>query len=106
MAAHYRKIELQSPTDFTYLYANTVALSRRKLDLHLPPSAGNNEPDPMRERVRELVDEVQQPQPPLNPLPPKYKKGKEKDNPSNNRVYISTSMKHSQQPPPQSASTG
>jgi hypothetical protein len=58
-APHYRKVELQSPADFTYLYANTVAFSRQKLDLHLPPSASNNEtPDPMRERVRELVDEV------------------------------------------------
>ncbi|KAJ5773555.1 hypothetical protein N7457_008451 [Penicillium paradoxum] len=57
-AQHYRKVELQSPADFTYLYANTVALSRQKLDLHLPPSATDNEaPDPMRERVRELVDE-------------------------------------------------
>ncbi|GKZ16683.1 hypothetical protein AbraIFM66951_000081 [Aspergillus brasiliensis] len=55
---HHRKIELQSPADFTYLYANTVALSRAKLDLHLPPSANPNDgPDPMRERVRELVDE-------------------------------------------------
>lgn len=59
-APHYRKIELQSPADFSYLYANAVALARRKLDLHLPPSANNddNEPDPLRERVRELVDEV------------------------------------------------
>ncbi|EPS29719.1 hypothetical protein PDE_04669 [Penicillium oxalicum 114-2] len=57
-APHYRKVELQSPADFTYLYANTVALSRRKLDLNLPPSATNDDqPDPMRERVRELVDE-------------------------------------------------
>ncbi|OJJ51445.1 hypothetical protein ASPZODRAFT_56139 [Penicilliopsis zonata CBS 506.65] len=56
--AHYRKIELQSAADFTYLYANTVALSRRKLDLHLPLSATNDDtPDPMRERVREHVDE-------------------------------------------------
>lgn len=63
-APHYRKIELQSPADFTYLYANTVALSRQKLDLHLPPSATNNDtPDPMRERVRELVDEVSQVKP-------------------------------------------
>ncbi|GFN19823.1 hypothetical protein AtubIFM55763_003484 [Aspergillus tubingensis] len=55
---HHRKIELQSSADFTYLYANTVALSRAKLDLHLPPSANPNDgPDPMRERVRELVDE-------------------------------------------------
>lgn len=86
---HYRKIELQSPADLTYLYTNTVALSRRKLDLHLPPASainndntntnnntngngngndnlnGNNnkeleteEQDPMRARVKELVDEV------------------------------------------------
>lgn len=58
-APHYRKVELQSPADFTYLYANTVALSRRKLDLYFPPSATDNDtPDPMRERVRELIDEV------------------------------------------------
>ncbi|KAK1143064.1 hypothetical protein N8T08_007133 [Aspergillus melleus] len=57
MAMH-RKIELQSPADFTYLYANTVALSRQKLDLHLPPSANQSDaPDPMRERVRDLVDQ-------------------------------------------------
>ncbi|KAL5002272.1 kinetochore protein Mis14 like-domain-containing protein [Aspergillus recurvatus] len=57
-SSHYRKIELQSPADFTFLHGNTVALSRQKLDLHLPPSAApNNEPDPMRERVRELVDD-------------------------------------------------
>jgi kinetochor protein Mis14/NSL1 len=56
-APQQRKIELQSPADFTYLYANTVALSRQKLDHALPPSA-NDEPDPMRERVQELVDEV------------------------------------------------
>lgn len=55
----HRKIELQSPADYTYLYANTVTASRQKLDLHFPPSAtGHGEPDPMRERVRELVDEV------------------------------------------------
>lgn len=59
MAAHQRKVELQSPADLTYLYANTVALSRKKLDLYFPPSATNDEtPDPMRERVRELVDDV------------------------------------------------
>ncbi|KAJ5399229.1 Kinetochore Mis14 [Penicillium sp. CMV-2018d] len=57
-APHYRKVELQSPADFTYLYANTVALSRQKLDLYFPPSATDNDtPDPMRERVRELIDE-------------------------------------------------
>ncbi|KAL1962513.1 hypothetical protein VTN77DRAFT_9634 [Rasamsonia byssochlamydoides] len=58
-APQYRKIELQSPADLNYLYANTVALSRQKLDLHLPPSANGdpNTSDPIRERVKELVDE-------------------------------------------------
>ncbi|KAL2868349.1 uncharacterized protein BJX67DRAFT_380154 [Aspergillus lucknowensis] len=57
-SSHYRRIELQSAADFTYLHGNAVALSRQKLDLHLPPSANpNDEPDPMRERVRELVDD-------------------------------------------------
>ncbi|KAL4873382.1 hypothetical protein BDV12DRAFT_159885 [Aspergillus spectabilis] len=57
-SSHHRKIELQSPLDFTYLHGNAVALSRQKLDLHLPPSATqSDEPDPMRERVRELVDD-------------------------------------------------
>lgn len=58
---HHRKIELQSPADLSYLYTNTLAVSRQKLDLHFPPSANNdsnNDPDPMKERVRELVDEV------------------------------------------------
>ena len=56
---HYRKIDLQSPLDLTYLHNNTVNQSRQKLNLHLPPSANNDsEPDPMRERVRELVDDV------------------------------------------------
>lgn len=65
---HYRKIELQSPADFTYLYANTVALSRQKLDLHLPPSANTSDgPDPMRERVKELVDQVLSSPPPPPP---------------------------------------
>jgi kinetochor protein Mis14/NSL1 len=59
-ASQYRKIELQSPADLTYLYTNTVAFSRQKLDLHLPPSADHDPktPDPMKERVKELVDEV------------------------------------------------
>lgn len=36
---HHRKVELQSPQDFTYLQANLVASARQKLDLHFPPSA-------------------------------------------------------------------
>lgn len=55
-APHYRKIELQSPADLTYLYTNAVAQARQKLDLHLPPSANDN--DPLKARVKELVDEV------------------------------------------------
>ncbi|EGC42264.1 conserved hypothetical protein [Histoplasma capsulatum var. duboisii H88] len=68
---HHRKIELQSPADLSYLYANTVALSRQKLDLHFPPSATPNhvssaqdnpsnpdpDSDPMKSHVRSLVDE-------------------------------------------------
>jgi hypothetical protein len=61
-AQGYRKIELQSPADFTYLYTNAVALSRQKLDLNFPPLATDDDtPDPMRERVQELVNEVSQP---------------------------------------------
>lgn len=60
-APHYRKIELQSPADLTYLYTNAVAQARQKLDLHLPPSANDN--DPLKERVKELVDEVRRPRP-------------------------------------------
>ncbi|KLJ13597.1 hypothetical protein EMPG_11459, partial [Blastomyces silverae] len=77
---HHRKIELQSPADLSYLYTNTVALSRQKLDLHFPPSARPNastntnasnasssnpdhhpdddaDSDPMKSHVRALVDE-------------------------------------------------
>lgn len=76
-APHHRKIDLQSPADLTYLHTNVVALSRRKLDLNFPPSAavtsnanangdgdgdgngnGDGGSDPMRERVKELIDEV------------------------------------------------
>lgn len=62
MDSHHRKIELESPADLSYLYANTVAVSREKLDLHFPPSAAAaNAPDPMKEHVRELVDSVRNP---------------------------------------------
>lgn len=56
---HYRKVELQSPADLSYLHVNTVSFAREKLDLHFPPSANNDsESDPMKERVRDLVDGV------------------------------------------------
>ena len=65
MQGHHRKIELQSAADFSYLYANTVAFSRQKLDLHFPPSVtgDSQRPDPMKDRVKELVDEVAVPPP-------------------------------------------
>jgi len=36
---HHRKIELQSPEDFTYLQRNLIASAQQKLDLHFPLSA-------------------------------------------------------------------
>ncbi|WEW60462.1 hypothetical protein PRK78_005948 [Emydomyces testavorans] len=56
-APHHRKIDLQSTADLAYLYTNTLNLSRQKLDLHFPPSANNASDDPMKARVRELVDD-------------------------------------------------
>ncbi|EAS36596.3 kinetochor protein Mis14/NSL1 [Coccidioides immitis RS] len=56
-APHHRKIELQSTADLAYLYTNALNLSRQKLDLHFPPSANNDSDDPMKARVRGLVDE-------------------------------------------------
>ncbi|EFQ97570.1 hypothetical protein MGYG_00611 [Nannizzia gypsea CBS 118893] len=52
---HHRKIELQSTADLSYLYTNTLTVAREKIDLHFPPSA-NDDSDPMKERVRNLVD--------------------------------------------------
>ncbi|KAI1931409.1 hypothetical protein LOZ65_001217 [Ophidiomyces ophidiicola] len=59
-APHHRKIELQSTADLAYLYTNALNVSREKLDLHFPPSAnhdGDGDADPMKARVRALVDE-------------------------------------------------
>ncbi|KAL6246017.1 hypothetical protein RBB50_007170 [Rhinocladiella similis] len=36
---HHRKIELQTPDDFTYLQRNLTASAQQKLDLHFPLSA-------------------------------------------------------------------
>ncbi|KAK2743275.1 hypothetical protein FQN57_004964 [Myotisia sp. PD_48] len=55
-APHYRKVELQSTPDLSYLYANTVSAAREKLDLHFPPAA-NDDSDPMKERVQQLVND-------------------------------------------------
>ncbi|KAI5300695.1 hypothetical protein KEM56_002258 [Ascosphaera pollenicola] len=58
-APHHRKIELQSPADLSYLYSNTLALSKEKLSQHFPPSQNsqNGDTDPLESRVRELVED-------------------------------------------------
>ncbi|KAE8835838.1 hypothetical protein HRS9139_03936 [Pyrenophora teres f. teres] len=38
MESEHRKIELQSPSDLTYLTSQIRTAARQKLDLHLPPS--------------------------------------------------------------------
>ncbi|KAI5278295.1 hypothetical protein KEM52_004732 [Ascosphaera acerosa] len=71
----HRKIELQSPADLTYLYANTLAFSRDQLRSQFGPShasqghgqsqsqngvagGGSSEaPDPLERRVQELVED-------------------------------------------------
>ena len=54
----HRRIELQSPQDFTYLIANVQRAARTKLDKHLPPDAAPDGEDAMRKRVELLVDDV------------------------------------------------
>jgi kinetochor protein Mis14/NSL1 len=54
----FRKIELQSPADVSYLVALTQRAARQKIDVAFPPSAAptNGEDDGMRRRVEELVN--------------------------------------------------
>ncbi|CAO2654414.1 Nn.00g111470.m01.CDS01 [Neocucurbitaria sp. VM-36] len=61
MDTAHRKIELQSPSDLTFLTSQIRTAARQKLDLHLPPvvndgSAHGDEPDELRKHVEELVD--------------------------------------------------
>ncbi|EUC49530.1 hypothetical protein COCMIDRAFT_1773 [Bipolaris oryzae ATCC 44560] len=58
MDSSHRKIELQSPSDLTYLTTQIRTAARQKLDLHLPPvtSATAAEPDDLRRSVEDLVD--------------------------------------------------
>lgn len=60
MDTTHRKIELQSPADLNYLIANAKRTARAKIDLHFPPSAApeSGEPDAMKARVEELVNDV------------------------------------------------
>lgn len=58
MDAHHRKIDLQSPSDLTYLLNNIKAAARQKIDLAIPPSAAPEGEDAYRSKVDELVQEV------------------------------------------------
>lgn len=56
MDSQHRKIELQSPADLAYLTAQLRTAARKKLDLHLPSTGSDNEPDELRTSVEALVD--------------------------------------------------
>lgn len=58
MDAHHRKIDLQSPSDLTYLFNNIKTAAQQKLDLAIPPSAAPEGEDAYRSKVEELVQEV------------------------------------------------
>ena len=58
MDAHHRKIDLQSPSDLTYLLNNIRTAARQKIDLAIPPSAAPDGEDAYRLKVEELVQEV------------------------------------------------
>jgi hypothetical protein len=57
--SEFRKVELQSPSDLSYLVALTQRAARQKIDVAFPPSAAptNGEEDGMRRRVEELVSQ-------------------------------------------------
>ncbi|KAK5295726.1 hypothetical protein LTR16_000709, partial [Cryomyces antarcticus] len=57
METAHRKIELQSPSDLSYLVQNVSRAARQKIDLHLPPSAAPEGEDALRRRVEELVEQ-------------------------------------------------
>lgn len=59
-APHHRKVELQSNADLSFLYTNALALSRQRLDQEYPPQENDNanESDPVKTRVKELLEEV------------------------------------------------
>jgi kinetochor protein Mis14/NSL1 len=58
MDTHHRKIDLQSPSDLTYLLNNIKAAAQEKLDLAIPASAAPEGEDAYRTKVEELVQEV------------------------------------------------
>ena len=56
MDTQHRKIELQSPSDLTFLTSQISTAARQKLDLHLPPVSDTSEPDDLRRQAEDLVD--------------------------------------------------
>lgn len=55
----HRRVELETADDMRILIANIKASARSKIDVHLPvASAPAGEPDPLRVRVEEMVDDV------------------------------------------------
>ena len=58
MDAHHRKIDLQSPSDLTYLFNNIKSAARQKIDLAIPPAAAPEGEDAYKSKVEELVQEV------------------------------------------------
>ena len=61
MDAHHRKIDLQSPSDLTYLLNNIKTAAQQKIDLAIPRSAAPEGEDAYRSRVEELVQGVMRP---------------------------------------------
>lgn len=57
MDTQHRKIELQSPSDLTYLTTRIRAAATQKLNLHLPPVHSATEPDDLRRHVESLIDD-------------------------------------------------
>ena len=59
MDPHHRKIDLQSPSDLTFLHNNIKKAASDKLDQAIPPSAAPaGEDDAYRSKVEELVHQV------------------------------------------------
>ena len=60
MDSSHRKIELQSPSDLTFLTSQIRTAARQKLDLHLPPvpssDTNGDAPDELRRSVEDLVE--------------------------------------------------
>jgi kinetochor protein Mis14/NSL1 len=58
-SAAYRKIELQSPDDLSYLLANVRRAAASRIDEAFPPVEGAHDgEDELRTRIEQLVDEV------------------------------------------------